>query len=44
MISMEYFKLDSTKELLLKINNIQASSLLMENLDEAMVVVNEKGF
>jgi len=28
----------------MKINNIQASSLLMENLDEAMIVVNEKGF
>jgi len=28
----------------LKINNIEASSLLMENLDEAMIVVNEKGF
>jgi hypothetical protein len=44
MFLMVYFSKDSTKELLLKINNIQATTFLMENLDEAMIVVNEKGF
>jgi hypothetical protein len=41
---MFYFSQDSNKELLLKINNIQATTFLMEDLDEAMIVVNEKGF
>ena len=44
MFLMFYFSQDSNKELLLKINNIQATTFLMEDLDEAMIVVNEKGF
>ena len=44
MFLMFYFSQDSSKELLLKINNIQATTFLMENLEEAMIVVNEKGF
>ena len=44
MILMDYLKKDYTEELLLKINNIQATTFLMEDLDEAMIVVNEKGF